>query len=229
MRITFTTAGVAAGFLRTVPVATGLSIFGLVLGLVAGQKGLSAAEVGLMSALVFAGAAQMLALELWQVPVPVLGLTVAAFVMNLRYFIMTAALKPWLEHVGPVKAYGSLFFTADENWAVSIAEMRRGGTDAGFFLGTGLAIYSFWLVATVTGRLFGGLVADPARYGLDFVATAVFLALLVPMWRGKGDGLPWLVAGVVAWAAERWLPGTWYLVIGGLAGSLVGAWRDVRG
>ncbi len=229
MRITFTTAGVAAGFLRTVPVATGLSIFGLVLGLVAGQKGLSAAEVGLMSALVFAGAAQMLALELWQVPVPVLGLTLAALVMNLRYLIMTPALKPWLEQVGPVQAYGSLFFTADENWAISVAEMRRGGTDAGFFLGTGLAIYSFWLVSTVTGRLFGGLVADPARYGLDFVATAVFLALLAPMWQGRRDLLPWLAAGAVAWGVAWALPGTWYLIAGGLAGSLVGAWRDVRG
>lgn len=224
MNIAFTAEGIRRGYVAALPVALGVGVFGLVYGLVAGQKGLSLAETLLMSAIVFAGAAQMLALELWQEPVPVLSLTIAVMIINLRYMMMTAALRPWLGQVGRLKAYGSLFFTADENWAIGIAEMRRGGRDAGYYLGTGLALWSFWVLTGALGRIFGTLVADPERLGLDFVAVAVFVALLIPMWEGKGRSLlPWLAAAAVAWSLHDLLPGTWYLVAGGMAGSLVGA------
>jgi hypothetical protein len=36
------------------------------------------------------------------------------------------------------------------------------------------------------------------------------------------------VAAGVAVATAQWLPGKWYILLGGLAGSLVGAWRDGR-
>jgi 4-azaleucine resistance transporter AzlC len=226
--VRFTRQGVWAGFLATVPVALSIFVFGLVFGIVAGQKGLSPLETVLMSGVVFAGASQMLAMELWQSPVPILTLGLAALVINLRYLMMTAALKPWLASLPAWKAYGTLYVIADENWAVSISEMRAGGRDAGFLLGSGLAIYSFWLVASLIGRLFGAVIEQPERFGLDFVSTAVFVALAVGLWRGRGEILPWLVAGGVALLVKWLLPGTWYLIAGGLAGSLVGAWRDVR-
>jgi 4-azaleucine resistance transporter AzlC len=224
----FTAAGIRAGFLRTVPVAAGVAVFGVVFGLVAGQKGLSLLETGLMSALVFAGASQMIALELWASPVPVAALTLAALVVNLRYLVMTAALVPALGGVGPARAYGSLFFTADENWAVAVAEIRRGNRDAGFFLGTGLALYLFWLSATVLGRAFGSAVPEPARYGLDVVGPLVFVALIAGLWSGRRDLLPWAVSAGTALAAALAVDWTWALIAGGLAGSLAGAWRDVR-
>ena len=85
MNIAFTAEGIRRGYVAALPVALGVGVFGLVYGLVAGQKGLSLAETLLMSAIVFAGAAQMLALELWQEPVPVLSLTIAVMIINLRY------------------------------------------------------------------------------------------------------------------------------------------------
>lgn len=226
--VIFTRAGFTRGAARMLPIALGLSAFGLALGLAAGQKGLSPAETGLMSALVFAGASQMLAVELWSQPVPVMTLAVAAFVINLRYLMMTPALAPWLSHVGPLRAYGSLFFTADENWALAVADMRAGGRDAAFLIGGGAMLYGVWLSATILGNVTGAAIADPAAWGLDFVATACFLALLVPLWSGRGDLLPWAVAAVVALGVREVVPGTWYLIAGGLAGSLAGAWRDVR-
>jgi 4-azaleucine resistance transporter AzlC len=226
--VSFTRQGVLAGFLATVPVALSIFVFGLVFGIVAGQKGLSPLETVLMSGVVFAGASQMLAMELWHQPVPILTLGLAALIINLRYLMMTAALKPWLASLPRWKAYGTLYLIADENWAVSISQMRAGGRDAGFLLGSGLAIYSFWIVASLIGRLFGAVIEQPERFGLDFVSTAVFVALAVGLWRGRGEILPWLVAGGVALLVQWLLPGTWYLIAGGLAGSLVGAWRDVR-
>ncbi|WP_439816688.1 AzlC family ABC transporter permease [Zavarzinia sp. CC-PAN008] len=226
--ITFTRAGVWRGYTAMMPISLGVAVFGVVFGLAAGENGLSLVETGLMSALVFAGASQMLAMTLWADPVPIGTLAFAALVINLRYLIMTAALKPWLAPLPAPLAYGTLFFAADENWALSMAAMSRGGRDAGFFLGTGLSLYSVWLAASLLGRVAGSWVPNPEALGVDVVGIAVFLFLLVDMWKGPGDILPWAVAGAAAIAASVALPGTWYLLIGGLAGSLAGAWRDVR-
>ncbi|GGF18002.1 branched-chain amino acid ABC transporter permease [Aliidongia dinghuensis] len=226
--IRFTWGGIARGYAKTLPIAAGVAVFGVAYGLIAGQHGLSLAETVLMSALVFAGSSQMLALQLWGDPLPIAGIVAAAAIINLRYVIMTAALKPWLGPLGRLLSYGSVFFTADENWAVSIAEMRAGGRDAGFFVGSGLALWSFWVVSGFIGRAFGGALPAPERLGLDFIGTAVFTALAGRMWRGRRDLWPWLASGAAAVLGAHFLPGAWYLLAGGLTGSLVGAWRDTR-
>jgi predicted branched-subunit amino acid permease len=109
-----------------------------------------------------------------------------------------------------------------------VAELRRGGRDAAFLLGAGLTLYGFWVASTVLGRAAGDLSPLVERWGLDYLTTAFFVALLAGFWRGRGDALPWLIAGGIAAAAKAFLPGTWYIVLGALAGSLAGAWRDAR-
>ncbi|GHO57587.1 hypothetical protein KSB_60620 [Ktedonobacter robiniae] len=57
-------------------------------------------------------------------------------------------------------------------------------------------------------------------------STAVFVALLAGFWKGKGDLLPWGIAAVVAVASAHLLPGKWYILLGALAGSIVGGLRN---
>ena len=84
------------------------------------------------------------------------------------------------------------------------------------------------MLFSAVGRIGGGLIPAAEPYGLDFVGTAVFLALLLPLWQGRRSLLPWAVAAAAALAAEALLPGAWYLLVGGLAGSLAGACIDGR-
>ena len=72
-RSTFTLAGAARGARAILPIVPGAVAFGLVYGFLAGERGLSALEIGLTSMLVFAGASQFLALELWGDPLPLVG------------------------------------------------------------------------------------------------------------------------------------------------------------
>ena len=97
--------------------------------------------------------------------------------------------------------------------------------DGTFLLGSGLVLFVAWLGATATGYVMGTMVQDPARRDLDFAFLAVLVALLVGIWRGKSDLWPWAVAAGVTVLAARWLPGKWYILLGGLAGSMVGAIR----
>lgn len=224
--VSFTLKGAIRGARAVLPIVPGAIAFGLVYGFLAGERGLSVLEIGLMSMLVFAGASQFLALELWGHPLPLAGLVLGVLVINLRHMLMGPALLPWLAHVRPVQVYTSLFFMTDESWGVSVAEQRRGGRDAAFLLGAGLGLYGFWVLATVLGRAAGDLSYLVERWGLDYLTTAFFVALLAGFWRGRGDALPWAVAAGIAITAKWWLPGTWYIVLGAVAGSLIGAWRE---
>jgi 4-azaleucine resistance transporter AzlC len=226
--VAFTRAGMAAGALRTLPVATGGLAFGVFYGFLAGQNGLTLLESILMSGWVFAGASQFLSVELWGDPLPVGALIATVLVINARHILMGATLGPWLKHIPPWKAYGSLYFMTDESWGLSVADIRNGGRDAAFLLGSGLTLFLFWNTGTILGRVFGEMLPDLNRYGIDFLGTAFFVALLAGFWRGRGDLIPWIVAAAVALVMERYVPGTWYILGGALAGSLVGAWRHVR-
>lgn len=134
-------------------------------------------------------------------------------------------MSPWFLRLSPFKAYTTLFFLADENWALTMSEFDKGKPNAAFLLGSGLMLYVAWVGSTVLGRTLGDVVHDPARFGLDFAFTAVFLTLLVGLWKGKSDLLPWIVAGVVAVAVAHVFPGKWYILLGGLAGSIAGVIR----
>ncbi|MBI2341306.1 MAG: hypothetical protein HYU98_01030 [Deltaproteobacteria bacterium] len=107
----------------------------------------------------------------------------------------------------------------DESWALSLSRFKRGAKDKAFMLGSGLAVLVAWTSSTVVGQIWLAGVADSSKWGLDFALTAVFLSMLVSMWRGKSDIAPCIVAGIVAVAAERLLPGTWYILLGALAGA----------
>jgi 4-azaleucine resistance transporter AzlC len=227
-RLVFSRDGIRAGFLTCVPVALGVGAYGLVFGVLAREAGLSLLTAVVMSATVLAGAAQLIAVELWDWPIPAVAIIGTTLVVNLRYLLMGASLRPWFTRLSSRKAYISLFFMADENWALTIQDLRAGNGRGAFLLGSGLAIWVFWVVATAIGAVAGGRIGNPETYGLGFVLPAIFLALLVSFWEGRESLVSWIVAAVVAVGVEAVLPGRWYILAGGLAASLTGVMRDVR-
>jgi 4-azaleucine resistance transporter AzlC len=222
--VVFTRAGVLRGARRSVPLLAALGPFGAVAGTLAQAHGLSWLEALLMSALVFAGAGQVLALSYWAHPA---AAVFACLVVNLRMVLMGPSLASWLDKLRGWRLWGSLFVMADHSWALSITEARSGGTDAGFLFGSGALMWAAWVCGSMIGFALGGMVHPAAGHPLFFIALAVFVALLVPLWRGRRDALPWLAAAIVGIGVQRLLPhGAWYIVAGALAGSLVGVLRD---
>lgn len=81
------------------------------------------------------------------------------------------------------------------------------------------------MATTAVGAAVGSAIADPERFGLDFVLTAIFIILAIGLWRGREDIAPWALAAVVAVAGVEFLPGNWYILLGGIAGSLAAVIR----
>lgn len=221
---TFTMNGFIAGIRQTLPLAISVFVYVALFGMLARQAGLSLTESMLMSGIVFAGGSQLIALEMWHSPLPILAIIVTTLIVNLRHLLMGAALRPHMENLSPKRVYTLAFFMVDESWALTMREFHDGHKDAAFLLGSGFSILVTGQLSTAFGYLFGAVIHDPSLLGLDFVFLAVFTALLVGMWKGKANLLPWLVAALVSLVTASILPGKWHILCGGLAGSLAGAW-----
>lgn len=220
-----------AGAGACIPVAISVAAYGLVWGMLARGAGLSPLEVVMMSGLVFAGAAQFVALDLWTTTpgaLPVGALVLAALIVNLRYLLLTATLRPLYPPGKVGRGALSMFLVSDENWAMTVAAMARGGGSVAFLMGGGALAYVSWLSTNLLGYSLGSAIADPRQWGLDFAFTATFIALLLGMWKGRSDLVPWLVAAAVAILTSRFVDGSWHILAGGLAGSLAGAALEAR-
>ncbi len=220
-----TAGGIRRGMRAAVPMGISVATYGVVFGMLARQVGVTMPENILMNVFVFAGAAQTAALDQWSYPLPVFSIVMTVLLINLRLLLLGVSVRPWIGSLPPGKAYPLLHILFDEGWAIAMNARRRGERDIGFFVGCNLAVGIAWLPAIVVGHLAGGQLGDPATVGLDFAFTTVFAAMLFGGYRGRFDLLPWAAAAMCAMAGSWLLPGTWYVLLGGIAGFAVGAWR----
>jgi predicted branched-subunit amino acid permease len=224
-------AGVPQGIRIMLPVLPGVAVFAAAFGAVAAQRGLSWGETALMSTIVFAGASQLVAMEMWSNQFTLSGITalmLVTAVVNMRMLLMSASLRPWLGTLPPWQVYPMLGVTTDMSWINAIRYRREGGADASVLLGASLSVWFVWVPLSVFGFFAGAMIADPRRFGIDLIIPIYFTAMLVPIWPGARRAIPWAVAGAVALIVERFIPGWWYIICGALAGAVSGGFVDDR-
>jgi predicted branched-subunit amino acid permease len=225
-RVSLTLEGCVAGARMTLPLLPSLVVFAAVFGSLAAQKGMTWHETLAMTAIVFAGASQLVAIELWREvwsPSTILEVMAVTAFVNGRMILMSASLQPWLKHASAPRQALMLFLLTDANWLLAMRYRSEGGKDLGIYLGSGAMLWVVWVTATLPGYLASGLVPEPRRYGLDLLMPIFFSAMLVPLWKGVRPALPWAVAGCVALIAQRLAPGYVFIMAGALAGALTGA------
>ena len=220
-----TLAGIGRGARMAAAFGAGSVMYGLAFGVLAGQTGLSAAEAVIMSVLVFSGTAQVAVLQNWSAAPQMVALFVTVLVVNSRYLLMGAALRPWLGRLGAVRASLSLLPLVDGAFALAMREHERGERDAGLLVGAALLSYVAWVAATGLGFMVGWLTPDPRMIGLDFVVVAFCASSTVMMAERVRDWWPAGVAVAVIALVDRLAPGPWVVVAAGLVAAVVGALR----
>lgn len=217
-------AGILAGARVMIPALPGAVVFAAAFGALAAQKGLTPLEGVLMSAFVFAGVSQFVAMEIWSPQMTasvIFAIAVSTLVVNLRMVLMSASLQPWIAGSPAWQLYPSLMLLTDGNWVASARYRREGGADVGYLFGSGLMIWLFWVPATLIGQMFGSVLSDPKRFGIDLIVPLYFVALLAPMLDLSRRSLAWMSAGVTATALFYLVPGHWFVIIGALTGAIV--------
>jgi 4-azaleucine resistance transporter AzlC len=177
-----------------IAVATG--VYGISFGVLAVAAGLSVAQACAMSVLVFTGGSQFAAVGVIAAGGAATTAVVNALLLavrNLGYGLSLASLLR-----GPLtrRAVAS-HLVIDESTAMARGQSHTKDAVGAFWL-TGAGVFVCWNAGTAAGALAGGGLGDPARYGLDAMFPAAFLALLAPQLRQPGAVRAAVVGAAIA-------------------------------
>jgi len=210
------------GLRRSLPIVLAVAPFGLLFGALAVGNGLSLADAVLMSTLLYAGASQLVGIELFSQHVAPWLIVLSIFAVNFRHVLYSAvAGRRTRDWSAPARAVG-FFFLVDPQFAEVERRVDEGKPiTVAWYFGLALPVYVTWVAETAIGAYFGGLVPDPHAIGLDFLLPIYFLGLVMEF-RGRALWLPVVATSAAASiAAERFVGSPWHVTIGALAGIAV--------
>lgn len=212
--------GLREGF----PVIVAASPFGALFGALAVDNGFSIADAVFMSATVYAGASQMVGIELFGHDVQPWLIVLSVFAVNFRHVLYSASIAKHIRHYTLVQKFFAFFLLIDPQYAESERRAERGlPVTFSWYLGFGVIIYSLWLVTTAIGAVFGQMIGDPKAIGLDVLLPIYFLGLVLGF-RKRDRFLPVVATSAVgSVAAMQFVGSPWHVSIGALAGIVLAA------
>jgi 4-azaleucine resistance transporter AzlC len=189
--------GARAAFRRGLRLGVPFAVVGFLLslsfGVLARQAGFSVVQAITTSVIVFAGSAQFAMLSVITVGGGIPAALTAASLMNTRFLAMGVALAPSLPG-GPLRRAAQGQTVVDSSWA--LANRGDGTFDRWLLFGTTLPQYLTWTLGSVAGAVFGDVLGDTHRLGLDAIYPVFFLSLLIAelrdrasRWAAVGGGL----------------------------------------
>jgi len=196
--------------------------FGLVLGVAAAGSVLGSGLGIATSQIIFAGAAQLVTVQLFDDGAAAVIVVVTALVVNIRHLMYSAALAPYFREFPKRSRLLLPYLLTDQAFALSILRFERNDDPTyrrWFFLGVGVGLWGPWQLATIAGVVAGAQI--PESLGLEFAIPLVFLVLLIPVIQTRPGLAAAVVGGVVAVAAYE-VPFHLGLVIGAVAGITTG-------
>ena len=201
--------------------------FGLLVGIAAVDAGLDPVETLAMTVLLFAGVAQLAAIDLLGEAAPAAVVVLTAVVINLRYLMYSASLAPYFKDEPVRWRWFVAYLLIDVTYALSVNRYRRepDRSRRWYYLGTAAPLWVTWVGSVTVGVLVGARV--PASWQLDFAVPLLFLALLVPTLEDGRTVVAAAAAGAVATAGVG-LPFNAGLMVGATtgigAGLVAGRW-----
>lgn len=214
----------AEGALKALPVIISAGPFAVLFGAVAVANGQTVAEAALMSATVYAGASQLVGIELFGKAVPMWIVVLSILAVNFRHILYSAALTPFIDHYTLPQKMLSFFLLTDPQFAESVARGESGReVSFAWYFGFGAMIYVPWVAMSAVGGAVGSLMGNPADWGIDVLLPIYFLGLVLGF-RKRGNFLLIVaVSAVVSIVAEHLIGSPWHISVGALAGVMIAA------
>ena len=236
-----------AGCRDEAPLLLGVAPFGMIYGIAALAAGVPAWVAQLASAIVFAGAAQLVIVQMLAAGAGFIPIALTSGLLNLRHVRYSASMAEYVRHLPRRWRLLLAYVLTDEAYAVAVlryqqrhaaaadhAEHTDSGTPAAdatadlrhwYFLGAGFTLWAGWQLSTAAGLLFGATI--PPEWELDFAVPLTFIALLTLLLRERAGQAAALVAGLGALAFAA-LPYKLGLVAAIVLGLAAGAWAVRR-
>ncbi|SDI18199.1 AzlC family ABC transporter permease [Pseudomonas panipatensis] len=207
------------GAVAILPLSLAVAPWGLLAGSMAIEAGLSPLQGQGLSAIVFAGAAQLVAIGMLKGGAGILSILLTTLLLTSQHLLYGMSMRPLISGLPGRWRVGLGFLLTDEFFALTSPQREQ--FDRWYALGVGLTFYVAWNLFTLAGVLLGSSIPGLDKLGLDFSIAATFIALITPLVRD----LPTLVCVATALFSSvllsYWQWGS-ALVISGLAGMTAG-------
>lgn len=205
--------------------------FGVIAGVATVAVGVEPGQAVAFAGLLFAGAAQVAAVELLDQNAPVAVVVLTALVVNLRYVMYSASIATYFEDLSSRWKLVVAYFLLDVTYALSVSRFEERdspdptGDGRWYYLGTALPLWGTWVGASVVGIVFGARV--PESWQLDFAIPLLFMGLLFPALDGTPSYVAGGVAGLLA-VAGFGLPFNAGILVAAFGGIFAGVLADGR-
>jgi len=197
-------AGWRDGLRAGLPFAAASGVLAVSFGVVADEAGFSPLAAIVMSAIVYAGAAQFAAVGILGAGGGPGAAVAAAALMNSRFLPMGIAFGPSLPG-GPLFRAVQGQAVVDSSWAMALRP--EGRFDRRYLFGHSAVQYVGWVGGTAIGAFGGTLIGDPRALGFDAIYPAFFVAILFGELRDRQGALAAAAGALVALALVPWTPG----------------------
>ena len=220
-----------AGCSDEAPLQLGVIPFGMLYGIGAVAAGMPVWLAQLTSMLVFAGAAQLVIVQMLGAAAGALPIGLTAALLNLRHLLYSASVAGHVRHLPRRWRVVLAYLLTDEAYAVAILRYARPagpGPDLRhwYFLGCGLTLWGCWQLSTALGIAFGARI--PPEWDIDFAVPLTFIALLTLLVKERAGQAAALVAALAVLMLAA-LPYRLGLVLAIVLGLLAGAAVARRG
>ena len=215
---------VLAGVREIFPLIVGAIPFGIIFGAMAVTGGLSPVAAAGMSAIVFAGSSQFVAVGMLAGGASLGVIVLTTFIVNLRHMLYAATLVPHMRYLHQRWLLPLGVTLTDESFFVAVRRFQRPDKSPfkhWFLAGASAAMYINWQFFTWVGIWAGRSIPNPQSWGLDFAFPVTFLGMLIPQVRSIPAAVCVIAAGITALVLQG-LPNKLGLMAAALVGVAAG-------
>lgn len=189
----------------TLPVMMGYVFLGTAFGILLSSKGYSAPWALLMSAGIYAGSMQFVAVGILCSSFQPVTALLMTLMINARHVFYGLSMLDRFKIFGKLKPY-MIFSLTDETYSLLCSvKSPEGISEKWLLFFISLLNQCYWVAGTLLGAMAGAALGFSPE-GIDFAMTALFLVIFVEQWESASDHKPAL-AGLIAAAACRILFG----------------------
>ncbi len=186
-----------AAFPHTIPIMASFLFLGMTYGIYMNVSGFSFVYPMIMSVVIFGGSLEFVAVQMLLSTFAPLQTLIMSILIQARHLFYGLAMLDKYKNTGAKKPF-LIFGLCDESFSINCSVDIPNGIDKGWFM-----LWVTWLnqLYWFTGSTLGGLLGSFINFnteGLEFVMTAMFVAIFVDRWKKEHHHYTSLIGVIIS-------------------------------
>lgn len=185
-----------AAFPHTIPIFAGFWFIGLTYGIYMNVSGFSFIYPMIMSAVIFGGSLEFIAVSMLLSPFAPVQVFIMAVLVQARHIFYGISMFNKFKDTG-WKKFFLIFGMCDETFSINYTADIPKNVDKGWFMIFVTVLnWLYW----VSGATIGGIAGSYLKFnvkGLEFVMTAMFTAIFIDQWKKEKTHIPGIIGLVM--------------------------------